>query len=375
MSEIKLPKIHVNAEFQRLWWTNVRWGLIAGVVLIFMLFLFAKPEWRGWSGHFKETGAMAMMLSALAGYILLERSLKQDVSVNAFDQLRMSALSAWQMAWSRMIVAPMMAWVVFGLGWTATLVGEKISNSTTWNEVIFLLALPFFGWGVACVVLTNALPVQQNKQRWNGSLVQIILLYIICMIWMDDFRNAVRDIKMNVASDEEFNDVGFYIFHEMTGFHIAIMFVIFAAIASVFVWARMANVLHLKNVDKIYAVLAVCAPVLAWWSLANMQTAAAAATLIYGGLTLASVAMQGMEINRFRLPVWALTAPLGILAAIMLQSFDVVLIWCQIAAFMVIVRVCTYLRLGVNSVTVALATYLLVLFLWAASTSNYMGYY
>ncbi|ULJ63540.1 hypothetical protein MIS46_05730 [Wielerella bovis] len=359
MSEIKLPKIHVNAEFQRLWWTNVRWGLIVGVVLVFALFAFAKPEYRDWGRHFSAMGGTTMMLSALAGYILLERSLKQDVSANAFDQLRMSSLSVWQMAWSRIIVAPMMAWVVFVLGLLAMLLGKKLEDGTTWTAVAILLTLPFLAWGVACLVLANALPVRQNKQRWNGSLVQVVLLYIIGARWMDYWGNALRDIKSN----------------QMTGTHIAIMFVIFAAMASVFVWARMANVLHLKNVAKIYAVLAVCAPVLVWWSLGNMQTAAAAATLIYGGLTLASVAMQGMEINRFRLPVWVLTAPLGILTAIMLQSFDVVMIWWQIAAFMVIVRVCTYLHLGVNSVTVALATYLLVLLLWAASTSNYMGYY
>ncbi|ULJ59298.1 hypothetical protein [Wielerella bovis] len=358
MSEIKLPKIHVNAEFQRLWWTNVRWSLITGVVLIFMLFLFAKPEYRNWGSHFYQIGLMAMILSALAGYILLERSLKQDISTNTFDQLRMSSLSAWQMAWSRIIVVPMMAWVAFVLGWLAMLLGEKLEDGTTWTIVAILLTLPFLAWGVVCLVLANALPVRQNKQRWNGSLVQVVLLYIIGARWMDYWENALRDIE----------------FSQITGIHIAIMSVIFATMASVFVCTRMVNVLHLKNVDKIYAVLAVCAPVLAWWLLGNMQTAAATATLIYGGLTLASVAMQGMEINRFRLPVWALTAPLGILAAIMLQSFDVVLIWCQIAAFMVIVRVCTYLRLGVNSVTVALATYLLVLFLWTTITSNYMGY-
>lgn len=364
MSEIKLPKIHVNAEFQRLWWTNVRWGLIVGVVLVFALFAFAKPEFLDWGRHFSAMGGTTMMLSALAGYILLERSLKQDMSANAFDQLRMSSLSAWQMAWSRMIVAPMMAWVAFGLGWTATLVGEKISNSTTWSEAIFLLALPFFGWGVACLVLANALPMQHNKQRWNGSVVQMILLYISGTIWLMYGSKAIREIKINDAENGVLDSLSFHIFHEFTEINMAVSFVIFAAMASVFVWARMANVLHLKRVDKIYVKLAVCTPVLAWWSLGNVQIFAATATLIYGGLTLLSLATQGVELNRFRLPVWVWTAPLGLAAAIMLQTFEVVLIWGQIVGLAVLVGISTRLRLGVNSVTVALAAYLLGHALW-----------
>lgn len=315
MNEIKLPKIHVNAEFQRLWWTNVRWGLIAGVVLILMLFLFAKPEWRSWDGHFRDTGFMAMALSALAGYVLLERSLKQDVSANAFDQLRMSALSAWQMAWSRMIVAPLMAWVVFGLGWAAVLVGEKMSNSTTWNEAIFLLALPFFGWGVACLVLANALPTPRDNRHWNGSVVQLILLYISGMVWLADWGTAIREIKV-------LDDIYFDLIQQFTGINMAISFVIFAAMASVFVWARMANVLHLKRVDKIYAILAVCSPILTFWSWETGLTAMAATGGIYGGLTLVSLVTQGVNFNRFRLPAWVLTAPLGMAVAMMLPSVD-----------------------------------------------------
>lgn len=365
MSEIKLPKIHVNAEFQRLWWTNVRWGLIVGVVLVFALFAFAKPEYRDWGRHFSAMGGTTMMLSALAGYILLERSLKQDVSANAFDQLRMSSLSAWQMAWSRMIVAPMMAWVAFGLGWTATLVGEEISNSTTWSEAIFLLALPFFAWGVACLVLANALSTPRDNRHWNGSVVQLILLYIVGMLWMSDWSKAISEIKMNGSGDMVFDNVRFHIFQQSSGVSVAFVFVIFALMASVFVWARMANVLHLKRVDKIYAILAVCSPILMFWTWQHAQTAMAAATLIYGSLTLASVAMQGMAINRFRLPVWVLTAPLGFVVAMMLQSMEVMLIWGQVLGLALLVWLGSRLRLGVNAVTVALAVYLLAYALWA----------
>lgn len=365
MSEIKLPKIHVNAEFQRLWWTNVRWGLIAGVVLVFALFAFAKEEYREWWSHFREIGSMTLVLSALAGYVLLERSLKQDVSANAFDQLRMSSLSAWQMAWSRILIAPLLAWVGFVLGWGAMLLSEKLADGTTWNDVMYLLALPFAAWGVACGVLANALPVRENKRRWNGSVVQLILLMIVGMVWLQYWSHVLRDIELNDVKDSlaHINSFRFHFVSTMED-HMPSSMILFALMASVFVWARMANVLHLKRVDKIYVKLAVCAPVLAWWSLGNVQIFAATATLIYGGLTLLSLATQGVELNRFRLPVWVWTAPLGLAAAIMLQTFEVVLIWGQIVGLAVLVGISTRLRLGVNSVTVALAAYLLGHALW-----------
>ena len=45
------------------------------------------------------------------------KEFKQDISSNAFDQLRMSSLSAWQMAYSRVLAAPILAWVGFAIGW------------------------------------------------------------------------------------------------------------------------------------------------------------------------------------------------------------------------------------------------------------------
>ena len=38
---IQVPKIYVNAEFQRLLWLNFGWGLLAGIVLMYALFLLS----------------------------------------------------------------------------------------------------------------------------------------------------------------------------------------------------------------------------------------------------------------------------------------------------------------------------------------------
>jgi len=73
---IKTPKIWVNAEFQRLLWLNLSWGMIAGVAIIYALFAFAKGEYRDWHNHLANIGGIGLMLSAIAGFVLVERSLK-----------------------------------------------------------------------------------------------------------------------------------------------------------------------------------------------------------------------------------------------------------------------------------------------------------
>jgi len=57
---IKTPKIWVNAEFQRLLWLNLSWGMIAGVAIIYALFAFAKGE--GISTHESKGDALVVVL-------------------------------------------------------------------------------------------------------------------------------------------------------------------------------------------------------------------------------------------------------------------------------------------------------------------------
>lgn len=360
MSDLKLPKIHVNAEFQRLWWTHVRWGLLVGVVLVFGLFATTKNEYTSWHNHLTTLGGMGMTISAFAGYILLERSLKQDITSNTFDQLRMSSLSAWQMAWARIVVAPLVAWLGFALSWLAFLLGELGAADNSWSAIQVWLGLPFFAWGIACLILANALPTSRDTRQWSGTTIQLILLCIAGICWLSYLGDAFRDIEF----DDTFNFLYFRFWAELSAMKTSITFVLFAAMASVFAWARTANVLHLRPVDKIYAVLAVLSPVLSWWAWGNWQIAAAMATLIYGSVALVSLAAQGTAINRFRLPAWVVVAPLGVAAALML-SVDVAMVWLQVAVLGVILATVTRLRLGVNSVTVGLSAYVLAHMLWA----------
>ena len=351
MSQLKLPKIHINAEFQRLYWTNVRMGLIAGAILLFGLFVLAKDEHTSWHHHLQKIGTSGLFISLIAGYLLLERSLKQDISRNVFDQLRMSSLSAWQMAWSRIVVAPLVAWTGMILSWIALLVADYVSGL---DYLIYnyaeLLTLPFLAWSIACFILANTLSMlsRNQNQQWIGTLVQLILLSIVLFIWGTDLYKQLDTITLPTSYYAQY-------FPLKNALLTSLVLTLFA---SVFAWARMANVLHLRRVDKMYIVLAVFAPILHIPSFINLPIALANTTLIYGVISLVSLATQGVIIHRANLPVWLFTAPLGILATLFLFG-NISIVWLEPFVFGLILTVIQQMRLGLNSITLGLVVYLL----------------
>ncbi|WP_038320441.1 hypothetical protein [Kingella kingae] len=85
---IQVPKIYVNAEFQRLLWLNFGWGLLAGIVLMYALFLLSVDYGKEyWQNNWITIGSGGMGFAAISAYVLIERSLKQDIASNTFDQL------------------------------------------------------------------------------------------------------------------------------------------------------------------------------------------------------------------------------------------------------------------------------------------------
>ena len=125
-SSVRIPKIFVNAEFQRLLWLNLNWGLVASVILVFGLFIAMRTDSVRLADYLAGLGSFGLLFAILACMILISRSLKRDISSNMFDQLRMSSLSPWQTAYSRLIAAPVLGWVVFA--WLAAMVWQRHPN-------------------------------------------------------------------------------------------------------------------------------------------------------------------------------------------------------------------------------------------------------
>ena len=272
---IKTPKIWVNAEFQRLLWLNLSWGMIAGVAIIYALFAFAKGEYRDWHNHLANIGGIGLMLSAIAGFVLVERSLKNDIAANAFDQLRMSSLSPWQMTYSRIIAAPTVAWAGFVIGWLMVGYGLFLDNhrSTTAAEAVCLLLLmPFVAWTFACAVLANALQFGRGNRQYSGAVIQLILAFVVWSVFMSDSTYALGKIFL-------YDSDNFPIIHTPstkamllgTPFTLLISSIITAVFASIAVRAIMAWKLHLQSPRFTLLLLAVASPVVYFWAMADKE--------------------------------------------------------------------------------------------------------
>ena len=372
---IKTPKIWVNAEFQRLLWLNLSWGMIAGVAIIYALFAFAKDDYRAWHNHLASIGGIGLMLSAIAGFVLIERSLKNDIAANAFDQLRMSSLSPWQMAYSRIIAAPTVAWTGFVIGWLMVGYGLLLDNhrSTTAAEAVCLLLLmPFVAWTFACAVLANALQFGRGNRQYSGAVIQLILAFVAWSVFIADSTYALSKIFL-------YDSDNFPIIHTPstkamllgTPFTLLISSIITAVFASIAVRAIMAWKLHLQSPRFTLLLLAVASPVVYFWAMVDKEALLFLLAQHYALLGFVSLVTQdnrhfGKWKSWRELPVWLVAFPLAMLASALLGGGALLAPFMQILLFAAIALLCgNILSLRYNAVTLALSVFLLLRGLWA----------
>ena len=370
---IKTPKIWVNAEFQRLLWLNLSWGMIAGVAIIYALFAFAKGEYRDWYYHLLAVGAMGLVFSAITGFALIERSLKNDIAANAFDQLRMSALSPWQMTYSRIIAAPTVAWAGFVIGWLMVGYGVFLDNhrsTTATDAVCLLLMMPFCAWAFACVVLANALQFGRGNRQYSGAVIQLILAFVVWSVFMSDSVDAMRAVFPYDLERQQYTNPYYSIDDVSTPFALLISSVITALLASLAVRAIMAWKLHLQSPRFTLLLLAVASSVVYFWA-ADKNVLLFLLAQHYALLGFVSLVTQdnrhfGKWKSWREMPVWLVALPLAVVASALLGGGALLAPFIQILLFAVIALLCSnILSLRYNAVTLALSVFLLLRGLWA----------
>ena len=371
---IKTPKIWVNAEFQRLLWLNLSWGMIAGVAIIYALFAFAKGEYRDWHNHLANIGGIGLMLSAIAGFVLVERSLKNDIAANAFDQLRMSSLSPWQMTYSRIIAAPTVAWAGFVIGWLMVGYGLFLDNhrSTTAAEAVCLLLLmPFVAWTFACAVLANALQFGRGNRQYSGAVIQLILAFVVWSVFMSDSVDAMRAVFPYDLERQQYTNPYYSIDDVSTPFALLISSVITALLASLAVRAIMAWKLHLQSPRFTLLLLAMVSPIVYFWAMADKEALLFLLAQHYALLGFVSLVTQdnrhfGKWTSWREMPVWLVALPLAMLASALLGGGALLAPFMQILLFAAIALLCSnILSLRYNAITLALSVFLLLRGLWA----------
>ena len=370
---IKTPKIWVNAEFQRLLWLNLSWGMIAGVAIIYALFAFAKYEYRAWHDHLASIGGIGLMLSAVPGFVVVERSLKNDIAANAFDQLRMSALSPWQMTYSRIIAAPTVAWAGFVIGWLMVGYGVFLDNhrsTTATDAVCLLLMMPFCAWAFACVVLANALQFGRGNRQYSGAVIQLILAFVVWSVFMSDSVDAMRAVFPYDLERQQYTNPYYSIDDVSTPFALLISSVITALLASLAVRAIMAWKLHLQSPRFTLLLLAVASSVVYFWA-ADKNVLLFLLAQHYALLGFVSLVTQdnrhfGKWKSWREMPVWLVALPLAVVASALLGGGALLAPFMQILLFAAIALLCSnILSLRYNAITLALSVFLLLRGLWA----------
>ena len=367
-NKLNIPKIRVNAEFQRLMWLNMSWGMIAGIIILYSLFIFAKANSEDLVEYIAGVGTFGAFISSIALYLQIERSLRQDVSSNAFDQLRMSSLSPWQMAWARIVVAPLTGWVIFLIGWI--LLGLTMSHFNHEDNDVFImwLTMPLNSWALACMILVNALQFKRGNDQWEGSLLQILLLFVVMVMFLTGMLSAAEDLSYlgggvsNTASP-------------------IIASIISVVLCSVAARAAMAERLHLRSSRLTFIVLGLLTPLAAISFVSNYQQALYICAVAYGGMSILSLITQKQttfssigEFVRTRnrkpkwaiasLPAWMILLPLGLICAVLLSAD---MVWVYIGQFFVLILLVfsiNQMKWRYNNITITLLIYLLLRGLW-----------
>lgn len=367
-NKLNIPKIRVNAEFQRLMWLNMSWGMIAGIIILYSLFVFANANSENLVEYIASVGAFGAFISNIALYLQIERSLRQDVSSNAFDQLRMSSLSPWQMAWARIVVAPLTGWVIFLVGWI--LIGLTMSHFNHEDSDVFImwLTMPLNSWALACLILVNALQFKRGNDQWEGSLLQLLLLFVVMVMFVTGMLSAAEDLSYlgggvsNTASP-------------------IIASIISVVLCSVAARAAMAERLHLRSSRLTFIVLGLLTPLAAISFVSNYQQALYICAVAYGGMSILSLITQKQttfssigEFVRTRnrkpkwaiasLPAWMILLPLGLICAVLLSAD---MVWVYIGQFFLLILLVfsiNQMKWRYNNITITLLIYLLLRGLW-----------
>lgn len=372
-SSVRIPKIFVNAEFQRLLWLNLNWGLVASVILVFSLFIAMRTDSVRLVDYLVGLSGFGLSFAALACLILISRSLKRDISSNMFDQLRMSSLSPWQMAYSRLIAAPVLGWVVFACSWLCLIAAYMIGAPKNDLTMVMLAMLPLSVWTLLCLFLTNSLQFKRGLQQWSGNGTQIVLLIINAAIMQPHLLGALSDIREKFDSADFTNSFVNFMMTPSSVVEAAFSSIWPAILMSIAVNAAMAQRLHLRPSKHIFLLCSLLLPftyasqMLAMpWPLTCLQLAFSYASTAALSIlcqdnrpSTFQTGLQALSQGDFRrafnhLPSWIFLLPLALVFSSLISTILAITLLVNLLVLWCVVTVCCSKQLRFNSITIAL---------------------
>lgn len=273
MNQPKIPKIYFNAEFQRLIWLNFSIPLFCVIIFCYAFFGYNAVEYH--DGYrfekLQEIAVVGFWFSNIAMAIMLQRSFKQDIQSQFWDQLRMSTLTSWQLSWTRLWITPVLAWLSILICMLLMYLGTILYVPTEYNYsmlpndyeshiIIFVLMMPMFTICCASLFIINELQFKRSQYEWNGSYFQLGLLAIVGGLFLgstvDRFRyNSHLEILpfLNGYSDLNVNTNMWHLFSYA---------ILATVIALFFLNKSMSYKLHLKSTHIYWLIIAFILPYL-----------------------------------------------------------------------------------------------------------------
>ena len=176
-----------NPEFQRQLWLNWRpaqlaWSLLLTALLLAAPLALARPDNRL---HTLLVSALLGMWAAAAGLgsVLAGGGLNEEARQHTWDWQRLSALTPWQMAWGKLLGAPLQAWL-YMLWCALALLGASAAHPAglAWGLHAVLQAVL---WGLALQawslhsVLMGWGPQEQPSRRIRFVLVPLLFVLVL----------------------------------------------------------------------------------------------------------------------------------------------------------------------------------------------------
>ena len=318
-------------------------------------------------------GGFGLSFAALACLILISRSLKRDISSNMFDQLRMSSLSPWQMAYSRLIAAPVLGWVVFACSWLCLIAAYMIGAPKNDLTMMMLAMLPLSVWTLLCLFLTNSLQFKRGLQQWSGNGTQIVLLIINAAIMQPHLLGALSDIREKFDSADFTNSFVNFMMTPSSVVEAAFSSIWPAILMSIAVNAAMAQRLHLRPSKHIFLLCSLLLPftyagqmLTMPWPLTCLQlafsyasTAALSILCQDNRLSTFQTGLQALSQGDFRrafnhLPSWIFLLPLALVFSSLISTILAITLLVNLLVLWCVVAVCCSKQLRFNSITIAL---------------------
>ncbi len=290
-----------------------------------------------------------------------------------FDQLRMSSLSPWQMAYSRLIAAPVLGWVVFACSWLCLIAAYMIAAPQNDITMMTFAMLPLSVWTLLCLFLTNSLQFKRGLQQWSGNGTQIVLLIINAAIMQPHLLGALSDIREKFDSADFTNSFVNFMMTPSSVVEVAFSSIWPAILMSIAVNAAMAQRLHLRPSKHIFLL---CSLLLPFTYAGQMLTMPWPLTCLQLAFSYASTAalsilcqdnrpstfqtgLQALSQGDFRrafnhLPSWIFLLPLALVFSSLISTILAITLLVNLLVLWCVVTVCCSKQLRFNSITIAL---------------------